>query len=422
MPEKTLPKPNETDTPAPGRRTEAQGLMRFSREMGWALAMALVFIVYVIQAFKIPTGSMENSLLIGDFLLGLKFVYGAPIIPFWHRKLPGLTDPKPGDIIIFKYPGLDKKDYIKRCVAGPGQTLSVQRMHLVIDGDTLQLPPRGQYQSGGLLPHQFRQIEAVRRTVGVRGDDTMFVAPTDTAAFDTVFESAESMVYLDNGDSARCPPGGPCMRDGRVVTAGGRVIDQRLVYFAPLRIPSPGDTLHPDSLPIREFVFTRHLIQQENPGARVRTIVQLYLDGEYSNKRIIPWLGSRNTIEFSDIDWDRIDNWIVFDDILQITRERFPEHTVDIRCFLELDGERIHRYVVKRDCYFMMGDNRDNSLDSRYWGYLSRNNIKAKAFILYFSHDSETPWLLLPLKIRWNRIGKLIRSWDGLPEKTKTGA
>ena len=66
---------------------------------------------------------------------------------------------------------------------------------------------------------------------------------------------------------------------------------------------------------------------------------------------------------------------------------------------------------MKYDNYFMMGDNRDNSLDSRYWGYLNHNFIKAKAFILYFSLNKEIPLWQLPLKIRWERIGKLIRVW-----------
>jgi signal peptidase I len=398
------------------RRSEAQGLMRFSREMGWALAMALVFIVYVIQAFKIPTGSMENSLLIGDFLLGLKFVYGAPVLPFWHQKLPGLTDPKPGDIIIFKFPGVDKKDYIKRCVAGPGQTIAVEQKDLIVDGTKLVLPPRGKYMSDGLLLDNARQVQAVRRTVGVRGTDTTYLAPGDTAAYDTVFTEERRMVYLDNGDSVACPPGEYCRRDGRVLTAGNRIVDTRLTYFAPLRIPAKGDTLRSDGMPVREFVFMRSLIGQENPRARIRTVVQLYLDGEFANNKLMPWVYDiRRSVSFNDVDWDQIDNWVVMDDVLRHTRERFGDRDVDIRYFIELDGERVDRYVVKKDNYFMMGDNRDNSLDSRYWGYLNRNNIKAKAFILYFSLDDRTPWVLLPLKIRWDRIGKLIRAWDGLP-------
>ncbi|HLP43542.1 MAG TPA: S26 family signal peptidase, partial [Fibrobacteria bacterium] len=76
----------------------------FTKEIMVPIALALIVIQFVIQAFKIPSASMEDSLLIGDFLLGLKFVYGSPI-PFTENKLPGLADPKPGDVLIFKYPG-----------------------------------------------------------------------------------------------------------------------------------------------------------------------------------------------------------------------------------------------------------------------------------------------------------------------------
>ena len=70
------------------RRNEKEGILNFTKEMVSALIMAFVAIVYIIQAFKIPTGSMEDSLLVGDFLLGLKFIYGAPVLPFSYKKLP----------------------------------------------------------------------------------------------------------------------------------------------------------------------------------------------------------------------------------------------------------------------------------------------------------------------------------------------
>src|SRR6185436_18144909 len=76
----------------------------FTREFLIPIGLALIFIQFVIQAFKIPSASMEDSLLIGDFLLGLKFVYGSPV-PFSNKKLPGLADPKPGNVLIFRYPG-----------------------------------------------------------------------------------------------------------------------------------------------------------------------------------------------------------------------------------------------------------------------------------------------------------------------------
>ena len=153
------------------RRSEKAGIFHFTKDMVSALAMALIAIVYVIQAFKIPTGSMENSLLVGDFLLGLKFIYGAPVFPFCYTKFPGITDPKPGDVIIFKYPGADKKDYIKRCVAGPGQTIQVEGTTVTVDGKVLVLPPKGQYIHGGELDPRITHFEPLR--VPKKGD-TLF--------------------------------------------------------------------------------------------------------------------------------------------------------------------------------------------------------------------------------------------------------
>ena len=74
------------------------------REIIVPVALALIVIQYVIQAFQIPSGSMEDTLHTGDFLLGLKFTYGSPI-PFSNQKFPGYTYPAKGDVVIFRYPG-----------------------------------------------------------------------------------------------------------------------------------------------------------------------------------------------------------------------------------------------------------------------------------------------------------------------------
>ena len=79
-------------------------LKSLAREIIVPIVLALVVIQYVIQAFQIPSGSMEDSLLTGDFLLGLKFTYGSPI-PFTNQKFPGYAYPVPGDVVIFRYPG-----------------------------------------------------------------------------------------------------------------------------------------------------------------------------------------------------------------------------------------------------------------------------------------------------------------------------
>jgi signal peptidase I len=104
------------------------------------------------------------------------------------------------------------------------------------------------------------------------------------------------------------------------------------------------------------------------------------------------------------------------DYFLDIIRKNFPGQEVEIRKKLFIGDSRVGDYKVAFDNYFMAGDNRDNSLDSRYWGYLNKNFVKAKAFILYFSIDRSEPLWKLPFIIRWNRIGKLIRDWDGVED------
>lgn len=99
------------------------------------MAVVLAFFVrtFFIQAFKIPSESMEDTLLVGDFLFANKFIYGAKF-PLIDKRLPGVRDPRPGDIIIFKYPGDKKTDYIKRCVAVEGQTVELKGRTLYVDG------------------------------------------------------------------------------------------------------------------------------------------------------------------------------------------------------------------------------------------------------------------------------------------------
>jgi signal peptidase I len=105
----------------------------------WALVLTLVLRAFVIQAFRIPSESMRDTLLIGDFLFVNKFEYG-PKIPFTHVRLPGLRAPKRGDVIVFQYPQNPSQDYIKRCIATGGQTIQIVNRQVIVDGDTLGEP------------------------------------------------------------------------------------------------------------------------------------------------------------------------------------------------------------------------------------------------------------------------------------------
>ena len=98
-----------------------------------AVVLALIVRALIIQSYHIPSESMEDTLLKGDFLFANKFIYGAKV-PFVDWHLPKVRDPKPGDIVIFKFPGDRKTDYIKRCIAIEGQTVELRGTRLFIDG------------------------------------------------------------------------------------------------------------------------------------------------------------------------------------------------------------------------------------------------------------------------------------------------
>jgi signal peptidase I len=102
--------------------------------------LALFLTVHsVAQAYNVPTGSMENTILIGDYLWAGKFIFGSPI-PFTRLHLPALRDPRPNDIVVFKFPGDGKTDYVKRCVGVPGDTIEVRRGVLFVNGEEFAEP------------------------------------------------------------------------------------------------------------------------------------------------------------------------------------------------------------------------------------------------------------------------------------------
>jgi signal peptidase I len=104
-----------------------------------AVILALFVRTWVVQAFKIPTGSMENNLLIGDHLLVNKFVFG-PTASSIDRALLPIRDVRRGDVIVFKYPDEPERDFIKRVIGLPGETVELRAKKVYIDGQPLDEP------------------------------------------------------------------------------------------------------------------------------------------------------------------------------------------------------------------------------------------------------------------------------------------
>ena len=122
------------------------------------MILALFIRTWVVQAFKIPTGSMEHNLLIGDHLLVNKFVFGPTASDAEHWVLP-TDDVERGDIIVFKFPEDPDRDFIKRVIGLPGETLEVRRKRVFIDGEPLDEP----YLAGQLPTMPEAGFEVERR-------------------------------------------------------------------------------------------------------------------------------------------------------------------------------------------------------------------------------------------------------------------
>jgi signal peptidase I len=138
----------------PGKRRKRpqrrHRLLELFESVGVALVLFILLRTFGVQAFRIPSSSMEDTLLIGDFLFITKFEYGARV-PFTDYRLPGFREPQHGDIIVFQFPGEEDNeqtglDYIKRCIAVSGQTVEMINKELFVDG-VLQLEPYVRHKS-----------------------------------------------------------------------------------------------------------------------------------------------------------------------------------------------------------------------------------------------------------------------------------
>jgi signal peptidase I len=134
-----------------------------------AVILALIVRSLIVQSYHIPSESMEDTLLKGDFLFANKFLYGAKV-PFMPWFLPKVRDPRPGDIVIFKFPGDRKTDYIKRCIAVAGQTVELREKTLYVDG--VEKPePYAKYIYGDMPRRNYGPYQVPKGFIVVFGDN-----------------------------------------------------------------------------------------------------------------------------------------------------------------------------------------------------------------------------------------------------------
>jgi len=128
----------------------------YSEALIVAFLLALVIRTFIVQAFKIPSGSMEDTLLIGDHLLVNKFIYGLKI-PFTDKRILTIREPERGDVIVFEFPEdenksyFQRRDFIKRIVATPGDTVEVRAQRVYVNGKPMSFPQEI-HKGQGIIP------------------------------------------------------------------------------------------------------------------------------------------------------------------------------------------------------------------------------------------------------------------------------
>lgn len=134
-----------------------------SRELAVAVFLAILIRSTFIQAYHIPSGSMEDTLLVGDYFIGDKLTFGTQIpdrLPFFNTKLPslrwsGISEPASGDIVVFEKPGDASRDLIKRCVAIAGQTVEIKNKILYVDGKRFENPLGVKHEDPNVYKKQY---------------------------------------------------------------------------------------------------------------------------------------------------------------------------------------------------------------------------------------------------------------------------
>ncbi|MBD3162130.1 MAG: signal peptidase I [Candidatus Eisenbacteria bacterium] len=123
-------------------RTTTRMLLDLLRTVLIAVPLAIFIRTSVVEAYRIPSGSMEDTILAGDRLLASKLVYGSEV-PLLGLRMPAVRDPVPGDVVIFRSPIEEGTNLIKRCIAVEGQTVAIRDKQVVVDGVPVEPPETG---------------------------------------------------------------------------------------------------------------------------------------------------------------------------------------------------------------------------------------------------------------------------------------
>jgi signal peptidase I len=346
--------------PAATQRKPKGKVREWTDALLFALVAALIIRAFFFEAFRIPTPSMERNLLVGDFLLVSKLHYGPrmPVtlgIPFTeiyfrglelpYYRLPGFTRISHGDVVVFNYPvdsgPVDRKThYIKRVLGMPGDTLQVVDKTVHTNGTEWPLQS-GMQQKWTVYKQEGPILPFARlRELGIRQNEITVTDDPNQIVVETTEEAISEIASWPYIE--RVEP---------------RVDENAARYRSEIFPANSGYT--PD---------------QYGP---------LY----------VPERGGTATLTE--------ENWFAYEEIIRRFEGREARSLG--QGLFEIDGEQTTTYTFSQDYYFMIGDNRDNSLDSRYWGFVPDDHMVGKALMIYFSWSADDN---LP---RISRVFRLLR-------------
>ncbi|WP_452602515.1 signal peptidase I [Pontimicrobium sp. MEBiC06410] len=419
------------------------GLGDWVSSIAFAVVAATIVHTYFIQPFVIPSSSLEKSLLIGDFLFVSKFHYGARLpmttvaLPMVHDSIP-LTKQKSylfsddyearktswlnklqlpymrlpafekidrNEIVVFNQPAdtlLDMNDFrpdrnyykpidkktnlVKRCVGAPGDSLEIRNGYVYINGKQNELPdraklqffhtvettsnPQALYNKYGITEKQERQIFAIENRFWDRPDLQAYL------------RNENIILNVESRDSLNT-----------LVTGG---MTQKL--FDRLKVKIVGSTINVN--------MTEELAAQMEKESSVTSITKV--NSKAPNPSLFPQDPSyRNTVDnFGPIYIPKKGATIDLNvDVLPLYKRIITEYegnTLSVNGNqIKINNEIVTNYTFKQDYYWMMGDNRQNSIDSRFWGYVPHNHVVGKPVLIWMSWDSNASGFN---KIRWNRL------------------
>ena len=315
------------------------------------ILIILTIKVTIFEMYIVPTGSMENTIMTGDFLVGNRFVYGMRtpdrigLMDFSTKlpslKFPSFKEPKRGDVIIFKFPRDTRQKYVKRCVAEPGDVLEIKDKAIYINNNKYELPNNGKFVIPNTLSETFTQNDIF---LGKQGNKDQFKKIKMPKKGDRITIGSENLQLLIH----------VMLLDGNDVI----MLSDGKEY--PFSMNDPNELFRRKSM----FWF----FKRPNPNKIFANISSDYFP---RGNILVPW---------------------------QINNRPNPENLL----INGLPISDMQYYEVKKDYYWAMGDNRDDSLDSRYWGFIPRDYILGEALFSWFSINLKTGFP------RFDRIGNVI--------------